>query len=152
MSGTAMGGGPGVDDTVWDVAVVGSGGAGMSGAIAAADAGARVVILTKAALGASNTGRAQGGIQAAVGPDDSPASHFDDTFAAGHRAARPELARRLTSDGPDAIRWLAELGVPFTRDGDRMRVLRCGGASRPRLLQAGERTGAEMVKALRAAV
>ena len=135
-----------------DVLVVGSGGAGMSAALAARAAGARVTVVTKSALGAGNTGRAQGGIQAAIGDDDSAESHFEDTFAAGHRAARPELVRQLTGAGPDAIGWLESLGVTFSRDDGRLRLLRCGGASRKRLLQAGERTGAEMVKALRAAV
>ena len=135
-----------------DVLVVGSGGAGMSAALAARAAGASVLVATKSALGAGNTGRAQGGIQAAVGDDDSVEAHCRDTFEAGHRAARPELVRILAEGGPDAIAWLSRLGVAFSRDGGRLRLLRCGGASRPRLLQAGERTGAEMVRALRAAV
>jgi succinate dehydrogenase / fumarate reductase flavoprotein subunit/L-aspartate oxidase len=135
-----------------DVLVVGSGGAGMSATIAAREAGASVVVTTKSALGAGNTGRAQGGIQAALGDDDSPEIHFEDAFAAGHRAARPELVRRLVEGGPDAIAWLEAIGVRFSRDEGRLRLLRCGGASRKRLLQAGERTGAEMVKALRTAV
>jgi MFS superfamily sulfate permease-like transporter len=50
------------------------------------------------------------------------------------------------------VAWLDGLGVVFSRDDGRLRILRCGGASRPRLLQAGERTGAEMVQALRRAV
>jgi len=135
-----------------DVLVVGSGGAGMSAAVAAREAGASVVVVTKSALGASNTGRAQGGIQAAVGPDDSTADHLEDTFAAGHEHADPALVRTLVEGGPEAVAWLAGLGVEFTRDDGRLRVIRCGGARRPRLLQAGERTGAEMVQALRAAV
>lgn len=135
-----------------DVLVVGSGGAGMSAALAARAAGASVLVATKSALGAGNTGRAQGGIQAAMGDDDSVEAHCRDTFEAGHRAARPELVRILAEGGPDAIAWLSRLGVAFSRDGGRLRLLRCGGASRPRLLQAGERTGAEMVRALRAAV
>jgi aspartate oxidase len=135
-----------------DVLVVGSGGAGASAVLAARAAGASVLVATKSALGASNTGRAQGGIQAAVGEDDSVESHCADTFAAGHRTARPELVRLLTESGPEAVAWLEGLGVAFSRDEGRLRILRCGGASRPRLLQAGERTGAEMVKALRAAV
>ncbi|HEX2502344.1 MAG TPA: FAD-dependent oxidoreductase [Miltoncostaeaceae bacterium] len=135
-----------------DVLVVGSGGAGMSAVLAARAAGAGVVVVTKSALGAGNTGRAQGGIQAAIGEEDSTESHFEDTFAAGHRAARPQLVRTLTDGGPGAVAWLESLGVGFSRDEGELRLLRCGGASRPRLLQAGERTGAEMVKALRAAV
>ena len=135
-----------------DVLVVGSGGAGMSAAIAAREAGASVIVITKSALGASNTGRAQGGIQAAVGPDDTTGDHFADTFAAGHGNADPDLARTLVEGGPDAIAWLEQMGVAFTREGDRPRVIRCGGARRPRLLQAGERTGAEMVQVLRRGV
>ena len=135
-----------------DVLVVGSGGAGMAAALSARAAGARVTVVTKSALGAGNTGRAQGGIQAAIGDDDSTESHFEDTFAAGHRAARPALVRGLAEGGPAAVAWLESLGVAFSRDDGRLRLLRCGGATRRRLLQAGERTGAEMVKALRAAV
>jgi aspartate oxidase len=124
----------------------------MSAAGAAREAGASVAVATKSALGASNTGRAQGGIQAAVGEGDTVESHFADTFRAGHERARPELVRGLVEGGPEAIDWLARLGVGFSREGEAYRVIRCGGASRPRLLQAGERTGAEMVKALRVAV
>ena len=57
----------------------------------------------------------------------------------------------LVEGGPDAIAWLASLGVAFSREGERYRVIRCGGASRERLLQAGERTGADMVQALQTA-
>lgn len=124
----------------------------MTAAVAASREGATVLVVTKSSLGASNTGRAQGGIQAAVGEGDSPDSHFEDTLAAGHDVARPELVRRLTSEGPAAVAWLERIGVPFSRDEGALRVIRCGGASRPRLLQAGERTGAEMVRALRTAV
>ena len=124
----------------------------MSATIAARSQGASVIVATKSALGASNTGRAQGGIQAAVGDGDTVASHYEDTFAAGHGEAVPDLVRTLVDSGPEAIDWLATLGVAFSRDEGRYRVIRCGGASRERLLQAGERTGADMVQALRAAV
>ncbi|MBM3664773.1 MAG: FAD-binding protein, partial [Actinobacteria bacterium] len=116
------------------------------------EAGASVIVITKSALGASNTGRAQGGIQAAIGADDSTEDHFEDTLAAGHNDGDPALVRTLVEGGPDAIAWLASIGVPFTRDDGNLRTIRCGGARRPRLLQAGERTGAEMVQALRAVV
>ncbi len=139
-------------DARCDVLVVGSGGAGMSAAIAAREAGASVIVITKSALGASNTGRAQGGIQAAIGADDTTEDHFEDTLSAGHDDGDPALVRTLVEGGPDAIAWLASIGVPFTHDDGDLRVIRCGGARRPRLLQAGERTGAEMVQALRAAV
>ena len=141
-----------LSDARTDVLVVGSGGAGMSAVLSASRAGADVIVTTKSALGAGNTGKAQGGIQAAIGDDDSVESHYQDTFAAGHHAARPELVRQLADGGPEAIAWLESLGVGFTRDDGRLRLLRCGGATRKRLLQAGERTGAEMVKAMRTAV
>jgi len=139
-------------DHRFDVLVVGSGGSGCAAALAARDAGVSVAVATKSALGASNTGRAQGGIQAALGEDDTVESHAEDTFAAGHRTARPVLVQGLTHSAPEAIAWLESLGVAFSRDDGRLRLLRCGGASRKRLLQAGERTGAEMIKALRVAV
>ena len=139
-------------DVACDVLVVGAGGAGMSAALAAQASGARVLVATKSALGASNTGRAQGGIQAAIGDDDSIESHFEDTLAAGHGEGRPELVRALTAGGPGAVEWLQDIGVGFSRDDGELRLLRCGGASRKRLLQAGERTGAEMVTAMRSAV
>ncbi len=135
-----------------DVLVIGSGGAGMCATVSATEAGAATIVVTKSKLGASNTSRAQGGIQAAIGEDDTTESHFEDTFAAGHDDGRPELVRTLTEAGPEAIEWLDRVGVDFSRDEGQLRILRCGGASRPRLLQAGERTGAEMVQALRAAV
>ena len=141
-----------LSDARTDVLVVGSGGAGMSAVLSATRAGADVIVTTKSALGAGNTGKAQGGIQAAIGDDDSVESHYEDTFAAGHHAARPELVRQLTDSGPEAIAWLDALGVGFTREEGRLRLVRCGGARRKRLLQAGERTGAEMVKAMRTAV
>lgn len=136
----------------YDVAVVGSGGAGMAATVEARAAGASVVVVTKSMLGASNTGRAQGGIQAAVADDDCWQDHRDDTLAAGHHHGDPALVRHLVEHGGEAIQWLQDLGVAFSRDADGVRILRCGGARRPRLLQAGERTGAEMVRALRRAV
>ena len=73
-----------------------------------------------------------------MGDDDSAESHFEDTFAAGHHAARPELVRRLAEGGPDAIAWLESLGVAFSRDDGRLRLLRCGGAT-PQAPAAGRR-------------
>ena len=88
-----------------------------------------------------------------MGDDDSTESHYEDTFAAGHRAARPELVRQLADGGPGRDR-LARLRSASASPATRAACACCAaaGASRKRLLQAGERTGAEMVKALRAAV
>ncbi len=133
-----------------DVLVVGSGGAGLSAALAAAEAGARVLLVTKLGLASSNTAKAQGGIQAAVGADDSPELHEADVYASSHETADRELSTVLAAEAPDAVRRLERLGVTFTRTADgAYRLARCGGASRRRLLQVGDRTGHVIAAALR---
>ncbi len=77
-----------------DVLVIGGGGAGASAAIEAHRAGASVMIATKLRIGDANTMMAEGGIQAADKPNDSPAIHFLDAFGGGHFAAKRELSRR----------------------------------------------------------
>ena len=135
-----------------DVLVVGSGGAGLSAALAAAEAGARVLLTTKLGLASSNTAKAQGGIQAAVGDDDAPELHAADVYASSHETADRGLVRTLTEEAPEAIARLERLGVEFTRQDGRYRLARCGGASRRRLLQVGDRTGWAIAGALREAV
>jgi aspartate oxidase len=133
-----------------DVLVVGTGAAGLAAANAAANAGARVALATKTTLQANNSAKAQGGIQAAVGPDDDPETHYADVMRASRDTADPALVEALVGDGPAAVAWLEELGCAFTREPDgAYRVARCGGATRKRLLQVGDRTGNAIVKALR---
>ncbi len=133
-----------------DVLVIGSGGAGLAAAWAAADAGAEVVLATKGSRASCNTGMAHGGIQAAVHPEDSPDRHARDVLDSSHDTADPELVSVLTSGAPEAIAWLESIGVEFSRDAGGYRLARCGGASIPRLLQVGDRTGHAIAKALRA--
>lgn len=136
-----------------DVLVVGSGGAGLAAALAAAETGARVLLISKLGLASSNTAKAQGGIQAAVAPDDDPAQHAADVLASSHGTADPALVAILAGEAPATIAWLEALGVAFTRDpGGAYRVARCGGATRRRLLQVGDRTGHAIATALRRAV
>ena len=135
-----------------DVLVVGSGGAGLAAAWAAASAGARVLLITKGSKASCNTGKAQGGIQASVGTDDSPEQHAADVVASSHDTAEPALVQILTGEAPEAIAWLEQLGVAFSRDGSGYRLARCGGASRKRLLQVGDRTGHAIATALRGAL
>lgn len=132
-----------------DVLVVGSGASGLSAAVSAARAGALVGLATKTTLQANNSSKAQGGIQAALGPDDGPEVHAEDVMRSSHDTADPRLVAVLTGDAPSAIAWLEEHGVPFTRDNGSYRLARCGGASRSRLLQVGDRTGHAITKALR---
>ncbi|HUZ83380.1 MAG TPA: FAD-binding protein [Gaiellales bacterium] len=135
-----------------DVLVVGSGGAGLAAAWAAGHSGASVLLVTKGSRASCNTGKAQGGIQAAIGVDDGPEQHAADVIASSHDTADPELVAALTGDAPEAIAWLESLGVEFSREGAGYRLARCGGATRRRLLQVGDRTGHAIAHALRGAV
>jgi L-aspartate oxidase len=133
----------------FDVLVVGSGASGLAAAVAAQRAGARVALATKGALQSSNSAKAQGGIQAAFGEDDSPELHAEDVWKSSHETADMRLVGILTSEAPDTIHWLEENGVEFTRENGGYRLARCGGASRKRLLQVGDRTGLAITTALR---
>src|SRR5215468_4836304 len=133
----------------FDVLVVGSGASGLAAALSAERAGARVALVTKGALQSCNSAKAQGGIQAAFGEDDSPEQHAQDVWASSHDTADPRLVEVLTSEAQSAIRWLEELGVEFTRSNGGYRLARCGGATRKRLLQVGDRTGHAITRALR---
>jgi L-aspartate oxidase len=136
----------------YDVLVIGSGASGLAAAVSARRAGARVAVAAKGTLQSCNSAKAQGGIQAAFGEDDSPEQHAEDVWKSSHETADRHLVEVLTSEAPDAIHWLEELGVEFTRENGGYRLARCGGASRKRLLQVGDRTGHAITKALRAAV
>ena len=133
----------------FDVLVIGSGASGLASAVAAERTGARVAVATKAALQSCNSAKAQGGIQAAVGEDDSPETHAQDVWKSSHETADMRLVEILTSEAPETIQWLEETGVEFTRENGGYRIARCGGASRKRLLQVGDRTGHAITKALR---
>jgi aspartate oxidase len=135
----------------FDVLVVGSGASGLAAAVSAARAGANVALATKTTLQACNSAKAQGGIQAAFGEDDSPEIHADDVMRSSHETADPRLVEILTTEAPSAIHWLEDLGVAFTRQNGGYRLARCGGATRQRLLQVGDRTGHAITKALREA-
>ncbi len=136
----------------FDVLVIGSGASGLAAAVSADRAGARVALATKGSLQSCNSAKAQGGIQAAFGEDDSPEQHAQDVWKSSHETANMELVEILTSEAPSAIHWLEELGVQFTRENGGYRLARCGGASQKRLLQVGDRTGHAITKALRDAV
>src|SRR5512133_4208168 len=136
----------------FDVLVVGSGASGLAAALSAERAGARVALVTKGALQSCNSAKAQGGIQAAFGDDDSPEQHAEDVWQSSHETADRHLVEILTAEAPGAIHWLEEHGVEFTRENGGYRLARCGGASRKRLLQVGDRTGHAITAALRDAV
>ena len=133
-----------------DVLIIGGGGAGSSAAIEAHEAGADVMVVTKLRIGDANTMMAEGGIQAADKPNDSPAVHYLDAFGGGHFAAKPELLYKLVSEAPEAILWLSELGVEFDKAPDgTMITTHGGGTSRKRMHAAKDYSGAEIMRTLR---
>ncbi|MBR6740346.1 MAG: FAD-binding protein [Clostridia bacterium] len=133
-----------------DVLVIGGGGAGSAAAIEADRAGARVMIVTKLRIGDANTMMAEGGIQAADKPNDSPAIHFIDAYGGGHFAAKRELLSELVCKAPEAIKWLSELGVEFDKDAQgNMITTHGGGTSRKRMHAAKDYSGAEIMRTLR---
>ncbi len=133
-----------------DVLVIGGGGAGASAAIEAHENGTNVMIVTKLRIGDANTMMAEGGIQAADKPGDSPAQHYLDAFGGGHFAAQKDLLYKLVTDAPEAIRWLSELGVEFDKAPDgTMITTHGGGTSRKRMHAAKDYSGAEIMRTLR---
>ena len=133
-----------------DVLIIGGGGAGASAAIEADNAGEKVMIVTKLRIGDANTMMAEGGIQAADKPNDSPAQHFLDCYGGGHFAADKELVYKLVTEAPDGIEWLQDLGVEFDKDAEgNMITTHGGGTSRKRMHAAKDYSGAEIMRTLR---
>lgn len=136
-----------------DVLVIGGGGAGAAAAITAKERGADVLIVTKLRMGDSNTVMAEGGMQAADAPDDSPATHYIDAFGGGGYAAKPQLLKKLVREAPEAIKWLTDFGVTFdkTADGEPV-TTHGGGTSRKRMHACKDATGLEIMRTLKSEV
>jgi succinate dehydrogenase/fumarate reductase flavoprotein subunit len=133
-----------------DVLVIGGGGAGASAALLAQENSAKTTIVTKLRFGDANTMMAQGGIQAADRPEDSPTIHYLDVIGGGHFANVPELVEALVKDAPLVIKWLEELGAMFDKEPDGTMVEEHGGGtSRKRMHSARDYSGAEIMRTLR---
>jgi succinate dehydrogenase/fumarate reductase flavoprotein subunit len=133
-----------------DVLVVGGGSAGCSAALLAEQEGVSVILVTKLRLGDSNSVMAQGGIQAAANPNDSPTKHYLDVMGGGHFDNKPELVEALAMDAPLVIKWLEDLGVMFDRNPNgTMKTRHGGGTSRMRMHSCKDYTGAGILTVLR---
>ena len=139
--------------TTTDVVVVGSGVAGLTAALHATEAG-DVLLVTKVLVDDGSTRWAQGGVAAALGPDDSPEDHLQDTLVAGVGLCDVDAVRVLCTEGPARLRELMALGAAFDRDpSGALSLTREGGHHRDRIVHAGgDATGAEVQRALVAAV
>ncbi len=128
-----------------EVLVIGDGLAGSAAALEAARLGAQVALVS---AGPASSERAQGGIAAAVLPEDSPRLHALDTLAAGAGLCDPDAVAMLTSAGPQTVRWLESLGVRF--DGGAARE---AAHSLPRVLHlGGDQSGATLMGFVHAAI
>ncbi|HTT08272.1 MAG TPA: L-aspartate oxidase [Gammaproteobacteria bacterium] len=144
----------------YDILVIGSGAAGLSLALhlaGHAPKGARVAVLSKSRLTESNTLYAQGGVSAVVDAKDSIASHVADTMEAGAGLCRREVVEYVVERGHECIRWLKELGVPFTTVTDasgrtELHLTREGGHTHRRIVHAADATGKAVEETLEARV
>ncbi|PZM97476.1 MAG: L-aspartate oxidase [Actinobacteria bacterium] len=144
---------PGWAETT-DVVVVGSGIAGLTAALHLREAGLHVTVVTKVRIDDGSTRWAQGGIAAVLDPMDTPEAHAADTEIAGVGLCDPAAVRALVQEGPARVRELIRLGAEFDRNPDGSLMLtREGGHRANRIVHAGgDATGAEIQRALHAAV
>lgn len=136
---------------MYDVLIIGGGGAGLSAALAAREAGAKVAVLGKNYPTRSQTSMAQGGINAALGnvTADSVASHIADTLKSADTLGDEGRIARFCEKGPEAIAWLESLGTPFSRLEDgRVAQRRLGGAAAARACYAQDYTGLKILHTL----
>jgi succinate dehydrogenase / fumarate reductase flavoprotein subunit len=135
-----------------DVLIIGAGGAGLRAAIAAAEKGLSVGIVSKSLLGKAHTVMAEGGIAAAVGnvdPDDSWRQHFIDTLKSGKFLNNWRMAEIFTSEAPERVIELEQWGALFNRTPQgRISQRPFGGHTYRRLCHVGDRTGLEMIRTL----
>src|SRR5579875_2620300 len=132
-----------------DFVIVGAGVAGLRAAIGLATEGARVLVVTKEALGESNTHYAQGGIAVAMSGEEDVALHLEDTVNAGDGLVNREAARVLVEEGPRRVEELLAWGTDFDRENGELMLTREGAHSRNRILHAhGDATGAEIGQSL----
>ena len=126
--------------------VVGSGIAGLTAALVRGDC----VVVSKTATGDGSSRRAQGGIAAAIGADDTPTLHAADTERVSGGLGRRDIAELVTLAAPERIRWLMSLGAEFDTDADGSLTLgREAGHKRRRIVHAnGDATGVEVMRAL----
>jgi L-aspartate oxidase len=129
----------------YDVLIIGSGAAGLTLALRLPEQ-VRIGVLSKGPVREGNTWYAQGGISVVLDHKDSLESHIADTMAAGAGLCNPDTVRFTVEQGPEAVQWLVDMGVPFTRREDKQHedefhLTREGGHRHRRVIHAADSTG-----------
>lgn len=135
----------------FDVLVVGAGAAGLYTALCLPSS-LQVGLITKNTVALSASDWAQGGIAAAVAPEDSPLLHIEDTIKAGAGLCDLAAVEFLAKQAPSCIQSLVNMGVAFDRRGDRLALTLEAAHSRHRVLHAADTTGREVITTLTARV
>ena len=138
---------------LYDVLIIGSGAAGLTSALQL-DKHLRIALISKVSLQGGASWLAQGGIAAVFDENDSPEAHIADTLVAGAGLCHEDSVRTVVENGPDAVRWLIEQGVAFTRENDQQNyhLTQEGGHSHRRILHTADATGKEVTGTLVAQV
>ncbi len=134
-----------------DLLIVGSGGTGLTAALEAKKNGKNVAVLSKTHPASSQTSQAQGGINAVLGNNkgDSVENHINDTLRSAHKIGNEETIKYLCENGAETIKWLDDIGVPFSRDENNNIAQRAlGGASNPRACYSSDYTGLKILHTL----
>lgn len=134
-------------DSGFDVLVIGGGAAGLYSALCL-PSHLNIALVTKDTLAVSASDWAQGGIAAAIAPDDSAESHITDTLRAGAGLCEPEAVRLLVEEARDCIDALVTLGVAFDRKGEQLAMTLEAAHSHKRVLHAADTTGHAIVSTL----
>ncbi len=136
-----------MDDSKYDVLIIGSGAAGLSLALSLPET-LRIAVLSKETLTEGSTVYAQGGISAVADKNDTIESHIEDTLDAGAGLCSEAVVRKVVTQGPKALKWLLDAGVPFTKDEtldsdgiDGLHLTREGGHSKRRVAHAADASG-----------
>lgn len=135
---------------MYDLIIIGSGGAGLTAALSAKEQNKKVLVVTKNLPTHSQTCQAQGGINAVINSDnDSIETHVNDTYTAGAKLASKSNLKYLCENANEAIKWLDEIGVPFTRNNhNEISQRRFGGSENIRTCYSSDYTGLKILHTL----